>query len=277
MKGILRYVLPTLCLCWIFSACNQQGDKKTSDSTDVVNDEQPSKVAAPKLGAVPIVTEHIDGPANIRDAVNGEIIFTLDDDVKVTATDTHNGWCQVGLQVSITIDEAASMMIAKGTDLRIGTEVIGKAINDIDLYSISNGTAEIVGFTKDQNIKPNTIAENILAKFINAKKGEPITYAYLSPFIQSFNLVEGMLTDSTYKTYEMYEDWINDPSPGYRILLVFKEQQLIGIVHTRFLSLNQVKDETLELGYGFAPIDTSDRVLLDKFKDKFNDFIISVD
>jgi hypothetical protein len=73
----------------IFSCTTDNKSSSTKPDDNLVNEN-------PKF-----VGERIDGPANIRDSINGNLIFELFENVQVEVTDFKNKWCQVGVLTPI--------------------------------------------------------------------------------------------------------------------------------------------------------------------------------
>src|SRR5574344_2167996 len=86
-----------------------------------------------------ILGERINGPANIRDTINGRILFSLDDTVKVECTEAKNNWHIVGLDALINATQSKQFKYLKGdTIFNSHGEKIGVIISDIQPLMIND-------------------------------------------------------------------------------------------------------------------------------------------
>ncbi|MFT6746025.1 MAG: hypothetical protein ACJAZ2_000363 [Glaciecola sp.] len=193
-----------------------------------------------------ITTEVIDGPANIRENLDGKISFELYDGVSIQTTKIKNNWYQIGQFFPISKNQYDQGKLIQG-DYIITNEgdTLGKAVVEVPFWT--HGISEdgpyafIAGYTHKKNINPNSIVENQLVKIIQDGK---ISLSEFKPFIDTL----GFQRDDRfmhYDSYFIYENWITDPSPGYRILLLFEQDSLAGIMHTRHLPLVDLKPQKI--------------------------------
>lgn len=223
----------------------------------------------------PIVGERINGPANIRDTINGKILFTLNDNVFVTCRPLENNWYIVGTMMDIDTSEFGMDILRKGRKILVDNTEFGKIMSDMEV-STSLGKdqawATIIGYTHKDNIKSETIIENMLIKHI--AKHQDRTLASYQSFIDKFTLEK----DDQFNGYTLfynYENWIDDPSPMWRIGLVFQDNLLIAILHSRPLTINQTTNYQLDRGFDCLVFnDTKNKKELLKM---FNHFVNSVD
>jgi len=199
---------------------------------------------------VQFVGERIDGPANIRDSINGNLVFELFNDVQVEATDFKNKWCQVGLFVKLSDTEFEYGKIEEGTQLLNSKgEIIGKTLANIDCWtnlSDENGNyGYIGGHTHQRNIQNESLIENDLLKFLKNNGRNQNDF-------ESFIKKHGLEKDNrflNFKGFYIYENWITDPSPGFRICLLFHDQKLQGVLHTRRLIIPNTISHNIARGY----------------------------
>ncbi|QHS63600.1 hypothetical protein [Chitinophaga agri] len=177
-----------------------------------------------------IISERIDGPANIRDEVNGNLLFTLADNVPVTRGNEKNNWYAIGLTVDLTPAQFTKHLIEKGSPLYVKGKTVGKALNDIHLDEQQyreNKTVQIGGYTAMQNIKPNTLPENILSAIISENTAG---LSALRDFIKGFGLRQ--CTNGDYTAYCLEGLYtVYDISAPVRIGLYFEKSTLAGILH----------------------------------------------
>lgn len=135
----MKHLLYILTLIFL-SSCSNTADKNESK----ISNEQAELV----LG------ERIDGPANIRDTVNGKILFTLNDNVVVETTPTQNKWLVAGVFVMLTPKQIEDFRIMPGTDL-ISTDknVIGKTLDTVGIWMAEDSSGLIGAYTHIDNIK----------------------------------------------------------------------------------------------------------------------------
>lgn len=224
----------------------------------------------------PIIGERIDGPANIRDTINGKLLFTLYDNTLVTCTPVQNDWYVIGLTMDIDTSEYEINELKKGRKIIVDGEEIGEILSD---FTVSTGTnykmtwAELVGYTHKDNIKPNVIIESVLPDYIT-EAGNDRTIKSLEPLIENFELAKDDQFDG-YTVYYNYENWIDDPSPMWRIGLTFRDDRLIAILHSRPIDVEGTTDHKLDRGFGcltFNDIENADDII-----NMFNRFVNSVD
>lgn len=218
-----------------------------------------------------IIAERIDGPANIRDTISGSLLFTLNDNVVVSATEPQNKWLKIGVLVDLTQKQMDNLLISKGSKLYVEGKEIGVAAGPITLTSASKTNdrliGELTGYTSVSNIKPTTVPENVFESIVNSHSS-PLTIndfkRYLKDF--QFNDFENLLPG--FKGYEIDENWIDDPSPLLRVWLLFKSDELYGVFHSRPLQLNAVKSARVGRGFYYSSFNNDpgrDKELIDAF------------
>ncbi len=206
--------------------------------------------------------ERIDGPANVRTNPKGITLISLFDNVLVDCTELRNNWYQIAISLKINESQYESAIpIQKGDTLvNWKNEKIGIALMNIPdslCFSWTSGGApenpkrfgmEIFGFTYKGNIKPESIVENDLVEIINSNNHE-LSKQLFSKHLEKFNYIEGLSIAEMpeYETLMVSENIIDDPSPIDRVRLIFEENKLIAIVHSRFLNLNY---ETVDIDRG---------------------------
>lgn len=184
------------------------------------------------------VGELIDGPANIRDTIKGELLFELNDGVLVEATKFQNDWCMVGTNIQVSKKEFENDKFELGSPiLDMDGEVIGTIKGPITNWRLDedeeNYYGYIAGYTHRGNIRKETLVEYDLEKFIKEKgRSQDIFELFITA--HQFGVDDRFMN---FEGFYIYENWITDPSPGFRICLLFKEGKLQGILHSRSLSI----------------------------------------
>ena len=225
----------------------------------------------------PVIGERIKGPADITDKINGEVIFSLHDNTQVTCTDLSGDWYQVGLSMKLKNDTLAGDTLRKGTKIIVDGKITGEVFRDmyVSTYTTNEGVwAELSGFTHKDNIYPYSIIENALTSYLTKVNDRSLS-AFL-PFIKDFEM-ETNEVNKPFTSFMTYENWIDDPSPLMRIQLIFYQNRLIGVLHSRKLNLPGTKDYPLRRDFKVAFYEDVKPELRSHFIKQFNSFIIHVD
>ena len=182
----------------------------------------------------------IDGPANIREKPNGKLLFELYDNSAVTSTVLKNNWYNIGLFVKVNNIKSKSYLNEGDLIFNINNEKIGIVINKtpIHLKRSESDIGFIFGYTFKNNIKKIKSPEYVLEKLVEenaARTKEEFNYLlsqyhfelygrnkYLIPGIEMYTISESILYDIT---------------PTFRISLLFKDNRIVAVVHTRKLNI----------------------------------------
>jgi hypothetical protein len=203
--------------------------------------------------------ERIDGPANIRQEIKGEIIFTINDNIEVDIGELKNDWYELVVSLTLTEEQFESSLIKKGEKLYNGKGEIGVALKDLSLNSkYSGGGApgvpkwygvDIYGYTFKGNIRPESIVEPVISKLIESNR-QNLTILIFRKHMDYFGYVDGLKIKDLdkYDTYMIYESILDDISPLDRIRLIFEGEKLIAIVHSRDLTITNFETVPIERG-----------------------------
>lgn len=207
-----------------------------------------------------VFAERIDGPANVRQTINGEVILSLNDNVKVDIGENKNGWYKIAISVTLTEEQFKNDILKRGAKLYNGrNEEIGVVLKDFSVSSTFSGGGapgvpkwyggEIYAYTFKSNIRPESIVEPVISELINSNKTD-LTLSVFKEHMKYFGYVDGLrIRDmDKYKTYMIYESIIDDPSPLDRIRLVFENENLIAVIHSRALTLTGFEMVPIERG-----------------------------
>jgi hypothetical protein len=226
-----------------------------------------------------IIGERIDGPANVRDKENGKLLFVLQDNVHVAATEPNGKWVQVGLFVDVTKDQARHFRILKGSPIFVNGMEVGTAAMDIHLTGISTTNdgdlGELTGFTSISNIRPATIVENAFTEIFNHATG-PLTKKDFTGFLVDFEFHDFNGLMDQYNGYEIDENWIDDPSALLRLWLIFDGDRFYGVFHSRLMSLKDATTTRVERGFYFSTV-SKDKKKNEQLIKAFNEYISQVD
>lgn len=203
-----------------------------------------------------IIQERIDGPANVREEPSGELIFELFDNVMVDASELNKGWHKLIIYMELDKNKFAAneiVSIPSGTPIVNEGDTIGAIKTSIEAMPFEAGggkylLVELVGYTHKDNIKQHSIIERVIDKELNEKNRSLKDWA---GFIEKFDLDDRNLNiQENIKTFENADGSAQmGPSPGPRVILLFEDNKLIGLFHSR--DINVENTETYELSrYG---------------------------
>ncbi|RYM33354.1 hypothetical protein ERX46_10455 [Brumimicrobium glaciale] len=225
------------------------------------------------------IGERIDGPANIRNSPDGEVLYELNDDVLIETTKLVDGWYQVLVYSTIEFDDVNVGSIQKDKAIIVGGKKVGKVLKTHDVstgYNQDFAFASLYGYTHKDNIKSETIIENV---FINKIASQGRKLGDWKAFIKDFKLERDAIEYKNLKTFYNYENSIDDPSPGFRLVLLFDNDELVGWLHSREIDQKIEHTKTLELIYNYAVTFYNDYPEKDQkgFVKHMNEWIQSVD
>lgn len=223
------------------------------------------------------VGERINGPANIRDTINGNILFTLDDGVLIETSPIVNKWVKIGVYIKLTPEQMQAFKLEKNVSLFDEKgKIIGKTIRPIDISMMEENIGYVEAFTHQDNLNMAFNPELELMKLLNSgnyqKKG-------MEPYMEKFGFT-AYKEDNTlkYKQYFIYESTVVDFSPMDRITLLFnQQQQLIGFFHTRSINVKGFKTHALVRGHKLSVLETISNQDVKSLKQKRNAYYNSVD
>ena len=201
------------------------------------------------------VGEKISGPANIRDTVNGKILFSLNDGVIIETSPAINKWVKIGVYVKLTSKQVEDFKLEKNILLiNEDGKTIGKTINSVEISMIEKELGYLEAYTHQDNINmafnPEVQLMKILAMGNYQKKA-------LEPFMKKFGFTE-YLEDNKLKfsQYFIYESTLVDLSPLDRITLLFDNQNVVGYFHTRNMVVKGFKTYELIRGHKLSILET---------------------
>mgnify|MGYP006149601823 CR=1 FL=1 len=227
-----------------------------------------------------MIGERIDGPANVRDTINGgKVLFSLNDNLLVECTEEVNNWNIVGTYVKLNTKQLDAFRFLPGDTLfDVKGTIVGNVKSETELYMASEEGdgyyGLITGYTHKQNIKPESVLESAIAELINNSIQE-ITIEELQPIIKSFRLETCSpvsMGDEKGEWYFTWDNTIDDPSPCDRVTFIIENEILIGIVHARKINFKNRKTIDLaKLGRQFTAIgNVSDTKIKELIADRVN-------
>lgn len=264
----LKKAIYLLLITSIFSCNSEHLDN------EAINELQSNPIEDEKL----VIGERIDGPANIRNKPNGEILFELYDNALVEVSKkSENDWYQVLIYADIAFNEFGLDSLTKNRPIIVDNDTVGRVIKT---HSISTGQggdfsyAMLYGYTHKNNIRPETIIEPVLKEEL--LKNERNLNSWKS-FIKSFDLKPNAIGYEKFQDFYKYDNTIDDPSPGFRIVLLFEKEQLVGLIHSRDFKIDKSITQKLDWGYFVTFFEDYPQEEQKKFIDYMNEWIQGVD
>lgn len=261
MKRKLIYILTIL----IIVACNSPEEKR------VVRHEKQQESEPSNVEQLLVSGERIDGPANIREGINGKLLFKLQDNTPVETGFIENDWYPVGLWIDIDKKQEGNLRLLPGQKIFSNGIEVGQAVDTVEMWT----EGYIAGMTYKDNIIPSTIPEVQLSNMINKGK---TSLSELQPFIDALQ-VEPMDWGMNNEIMELsfYEGFIIDPSAMHRISLLFKNEQLIAVNHSRPMTLPDYKTYQLKRNYKMTIIGGLNKKEIEELVKDRNHLLNSVD
>jgi len=277
----LNKYLSCLSLAVLLVSCNlnNKPSKYDNEENAAKNNKKTATTTAakPARSKAPIVGERINGAATILNNPGGEPLVTLVDYIPLRCAPVKKDWYPVSIDFDITKEEYSKPIFHKGRKIKVNGVDAGVLQRDIKLPVATNGEkmwATIDGYTQKKSIRSGTIIESALSSYLKQHTGR--STADMESFIHNFKLEEET-TLKPYLLYFNYESGIDDPSPLYRLALVFQGKQLIGVLHPRPIQLDGGTPRRLQRGFTVNYLSGIDKSLKEDFAVKFNKFILSVD
>ncbi len=99
------------------------------------------------------IGERINGPANIRDTVNGIVLFSLNDGVLIETSPAINKWVKIGVYVKLTGKQMEAFKLEKNIPLlNKAGKTIGKTISLVEITMIEEEVGYIEAYTHQDNL-----------------------------------------------------------------------------------------------------------------------------
>jgi hypothetical protein len=253
----------------------QQADNKTTPVETPAAPTQPTATAAPEK----IVRERAQGRVTLLDSANGRAIVQVNDNVQLEAGIPAKGWAATLVTTELSETQTEGQLLKKGSPIIADGKAVGKVLEDVVIeMTFKNDKGVNTGVfhaaVQQNKIKSGTIIENVLANYLKEHPGR--TLSDMQSFIKQFQL-EALDINKPYTEYYNYESAADDPSPGYRTVLVFHQDKLIGVVDSRPLQLAGAKHYQLDRDYhGYFFTDTDEKIRK-AYITKFNQFVNSAD
>jgi len=269
----MKHITYIILLISILSCNSKQANEKNAEKLKVESTKNSDSKKADL-----IIGERIDGPANVRNKPNGDVLFELYDNALVeVTTKPENGWYQVLVYADIDYNEFEMDSILKDRLIIVDNDTIGMVLKSHYVSTGQGGDfayAMLFGYTHKNNIKPETVIETIFKDNL-AEKGRD--FSGWEGFIETFKLDNDAVGYDEFESFYNYENTIEDPSPGFRIVLLFKKQNLVGLIHSREIQIDNTKTHKLNRSYYVTFFDDYPEKGQMEFVDYMNEWIQGVD
>jgi hypothetical protein len=207
--------------------------------------------------------------------INGEAIFELYENVEFDCAKSNKGFHLIGLEIFCKEKEVFDKWsVPENYELKLDNGiVIGKTLKPISPESLSereNGySVEILGYIKTESILTSSIVENALQNIFSSEK--EIVLESLIPHLERFGY-RPFRPLGNFGCIINYESWAEDPSPGPRIILLFQETILVGVINSRQLEIKNVEQFEVDnfICQFIKQIDSSE---IELFKNQFTELL----
>lgn len=222
------------------------------------------------------VGERINGPANIRDTVNGKILFSLNDGVIIETSPAINKWVKIGVFVKLTSKQMEVFKLEKNISLiNEDGKTIGKTISQVEISMIEKEVGYLEAYTHQDNINMEFNPEEQLMKILAMGNYQKKA---LEPFMKKFGFTEYQEDNKLkFSQYFIYESTVVDLSPLDRITLLFDNQNVVGYFHTRNMVVKGFKTYELVRGHKLSILETLPNKDIKSLIQKRNAYYNSVD
>ncbi len=224
------------------------------------------------------ISEVIDGPANVRDKINGEILFSLNDSVVVYPSYLDNKWYHIFVHALIKKDDLSKQDSALSVNTKIYNKYkkhIGTSINKIPVkvYNLKDGFYQITlqGVTFKNNIRKSFSITKEFEKLLNKGKSVPNKNDLIN-HIQNYDY-NNWSNFSVFENYISYSSSMEDPSPGPELILFFKEKKLFAILHLFDLKSNKFVYKNNVAGYTISFFEKENSIYIKEFEDHYYNII----
>lgn len=269
MKKIFCLIFITACISSIFIACDKRGSEKAPASTK-------AELPVPKMNSI-IIGERLKSDVNVSDKHNGQSIFTLKKGSLVSCSPLKSGFYKIGVVGDIKPTEFGIESMPKNSAINNSGKEIGKVLNNMKITTSTDGvnnTANYIGYIPKAAIDENSIIERVFEKYYPVLKSK--CFQDFDSFITVFKL-EFAEELTPFQCYRNFENWLEDPSPMYRFILVFKNNRFVGVVHSRAIKLSGTSNSKLTRGFAIEFDNSTAKDVKVEFINKFNKFVSSVD
>lgn len=233
----------------------------------------------------PLRAEVIRGPAELRSADTGKAAASLYDGAKVECVRSTAPWIGTGFLAYVEpayLEEGGRLK--KGAVFYDKTgRTFGRATGSFPLeFSPGKPDAktgrvelEIVLLANYHDIKQDSIIEIALARELKSARGAPAP-AGLAGHLKKFGYKKWSGYEGV-ESFGVYENWMEDPSPGFRTLLIFQAGKLAAVMHSREISYKSVSSKEFSRGYKLSYVRKLPEAETRKLEKFYSDILNSAD
>lgn len=186
--------------------------------------------------------EMIDGPANVRDKLDGRVLFALADNAGIECRKIENDWFDIALPVYVDAKESfaddAKTILNKDVKLydehgkNIGITLDGLETEPFYDEDITNGRKIVVlkGFTHRRNIRRDSILELNLGAALD--KSNAFALTDFSGHLNAFHYNAWMPRDK-FNPYIYFDNPTTSEAPWPRAVMFFYENRLVAVYHDK--------------------------------------------
>lgn len=201
--------------------------------------------------------EVLKGPAGLRFEGKSKAVVSLNDGVQVECVESTEPWKQAGFTayVEAAYLERTELKIKKGAVFydKAG-KVFGRVTEPFPLEfspgkpdaKTGRALVEIVLLAYYQDIKQDSIIENSLARELKDAMGM-LAPGGLAAHLKKFDYQKWYGYEGV-ESFGVYENWIEDPSPGFRVLLIFHRGKLAAVLHSRSINYKFISSKKFVRG-----------------------------
>ena len=253
-----RYIVMLAC---IFAMACHSGTVQTHMQEPGAEEQRTTNTESAEV----VEGERIQGPARVRETVNGKLIFTLNDLVLVYTTAPDKGWLQVGIVADLTASEYACACIRKGSSIKVKGQEVGRAVEELkmEVYKTSSGLqGDVKGYTPATHIRQATVPESTLESIIGRSPNP--SREEMQPFLNRFRFQSFHSLMPSLTAYEISDTWIENTSDLPRLWLLFENDELLGVIHSRPLNVLGTRPVKLQYGLHLTMIKDKDHAFVQK-------------
>jgi hypothetical protein len=205
--------------------------------------------------------EIIKSPAGLRLKAEGRTAILLKKDTKAECVDSQAAWRTTGIEAYVPLEALDSRRggLMKGALLydKDG-RIFGKAEEAVPEV-LSFGKADrktgrvLVGLVmlgSPKDVRPESIVERELAGRLKGG-AKTRTAGALAAHLNKFQYKKWFGYGDV-KSFGVYENWMEDPSAGFRTVLIFKGEKLAAVMHSRKVDYKFLSSKAFPRGMQFS-------------------------
>lgn len=213
------------------------------------------------LTTLPALAERTKSQTIVLSAPGGEPCFVLNRDTFIDCLENKASYVLVGLNVSFPEESLVEeRSLKKGTPLLDETGVkIGHTLAETEVTFVFPGgdgysDGVLMGYVPRSSIDPNSVPEAALAAILNGRK-QPVEMPDLKAHIARMRY-SAWIAGKGHRSYYMTDNSVMDGA-GFRLGLVFRQDTLVAVIHSRplavrFTGTEIVRDEQYNSGLNMS-------------------------